>query len=424
MVNAQLSPHHAKMGHRASAMPITPDTESAQIAVQYDHVDKSYDGRHLVVRDLCLSVKRGEFLTLLGPSGSGKTTSLMMLAGFENPTRGRIFLNDIPVETVPPEKRNIGFVFQNYALFPHMSVAENIAFPLRYRGIKGAAAAAKVAASLAMVRLDGFEARKPAQLSGGQQQRVALARALVFDPHLVLMDEPLGALDKQLREQMQFEIKQIHARLGITFVYVTHDQSEALTMSDRIAVFYNGKIEQIATPTEIYNQPSTEFVASFMGENNFIAVMIAEKLAQPDTSTPPSLSRYFYRVAAQDGTVLTGWSLKSLAEGSSARLAIRPERLEFVENNGRVGQGQSAQWNKILPENRFTALTEKRFFQGDHIRWQMKGLGGHGVIVKSPPTVTFMPEMGAAVTVRCAIESSQLFADDAAVATPANGHAP
>ena len=422
MVNAQLSPHRTKMGHTASTMPITPDSESAQIAVQYDHVDKSYDGRHLVVRDLCLSVKRGEFLTLLGPSGSGKTTSLMMLAGFENPTRGRIFLNGTPVETVPPEKRNIGFVFQNYALFPHMSVAENIAFPLRYRGIKAAAAAAKVTAALAMVRLDGFEARKPAQLSGGQQQRVALARALVFDPHLVLMDEPLGALDKQLREQMQFEIKQIHARLGITFVYVTHDQTEALTMSDRIAVFYDGKIEQIATPTEIYDQPSTAFVASFMGENNFIAVTIAEKLAQSDTpSALPSLARHFYRVAAQDGTFLTAWSLSPLAVGAQARLAIRPERLEFIDKNGMAGDDQDAQSGQNLSANHFSALTEKRFFQGDHIRWQITGLGGHGLVVKSPPILQFMPELGASVSVRCAIENCQLFP---VAPTQANGHAP
>ena len=204
--------------------------------VAFEHVQKSYDGETLVVKDLNLSIGKGEFLTMLGPSGSGKTTCLMMLAGFETATHGEITLAGRPINNIPPHKRGIGMVFQNYALFPHMTVGENLAFPLQVRKLPKAEIDAKVARALDMVQMGAFAGRRPAQLSGGQQQRIALARALVFDAELVLMDEPLGALDKQLREQMQLDIRDLHRRLGLTIVFVTHDQSEALTMSDRVAV--------------------------------------------------------------------------------------------------------------------------------------------------------------------------------------------
>ena len=236
--------------------------------VHFDKVQKSYDGETLVVHELNLKIERGEFLTMLGPSGSGKTTCLMMLAGFEPATAGEIFLNGRPINDVPPHKRGIGMVFQNYALFPHMTVAENLAFPLQVRGIDKATQQQKIKRALEMVELPQFGNRRPAQLSGGQQQRVAVARALVFEPELVLMDEPLGALDKQLREQMQYEIKHIHENLGVTVVYVTHDQTEALTMSDRVAVFNAGIIQQLSTPDELYEAPENSFVAQFIGENN------------------------------------------------------------------------------------------------------------------------------------------------------------
>ena len=213
------------------------ETGADQAFVQFKHVQKSYDGEILVVKDLNLDIASGEFLTMLGPSGSGKTTCLMMLAGFEVPTHGEINLDGKPINHLPPHKRDIGMVFQNYALFPHMTVQENLAFPLKVRKVGAAEVETRVQRALDMVQLTEFGGRRPAQLSGGQQQRVAVARALVFDPKLVLMDEPLGALDKQLREQMQYEIKHIHDNLGVTVVYVTHDQSEALTMSNRIAVF-------------------------------------------------------------------------------------------------------------------------------------------------------------------------------------------
>ena len=236
--------------------------------VKFEKVDKSYDGEILVVKDLNLDVPKGEFLTMLGPSGSGKTTVLMMLAGFETPTSGEIYLDGNPISSIPPNKRGIGMVFQNYALFPHMTVKENLAFPLEVRKMQKSEIDEKVGNALAMVELQDFGNRMPLQLSGGQQQRVALARSLVFEPRLVLMDEPLGALDKNLREQMQYEIKHIHEKIGITVVYVTHDQSEALTMSNRIAVFNDGKIQQISSPDILYEKPNSSFVAQFIGENN------------------------------------------------------------------------------------------------------------------------------------------------------------
>ena len=220
--------------------------------VRFQNVRKSYDGSTLVVRDLTLDVARGEFITLLGPSGSGKTTTLMMLAGFEQPDAGDILLEDRPIGRTPPHKRGIGVVFQSFALFPHMTVAENVAFPLEVRRVGRTEREERVARALDMVRLAGLGGRKPSQLSGGQQQRVALARALVFEPPLVLMDEPLGALDKSLREEMQLEIRHLHERLGVTMVYVTHDQGEAMTMSDRIAVFAAGEIQQLGTPEALY----------------------------------------------------------------------------------------------------------------------------------------------------------------------------
>src|SRR5215469_2914379 len=243
--------------------------------VKFIDVEKSYDGRTLAVRDLTLEVGRSEFLTLLGPSGSGKTTTLNMLAGFERPTRGEILLGGRPVDRLPPYDRNIGMVFQNYALFPHMTVGENVAFPLSVRRMSRADIAERVKRALAMVRLEAFGERRPGQLSGGQQQRIALARALVFEPRLVLMDEPLGALDKKLREQMQIEIKLLHERLGLTVVYVTHDQSEALTMSDRIAVFDKGIVQQLDSVDRLYESPCNEFVANFIGDSNRLRGTIA-----------------------------------------------------------------------------------------------------------------------------------------------------
>ncbi|RLL73022.1 ABC transporter ATP-binding protein [Paenirhodobacter hankyongi] len=285
--------------------------------VVFDHVQKSYDGETLVVKDLNLSIGKGEFLTMLGPSGSGKTTCLMMLAGFETATHGEIRLGGTNINHLPPHKRGIGMVFQNYALFPHMTVAENLSFPLEVRGMGKSDREAKVKRALDMVQMGKFANRRPAQMSGGQQQRIALARALVFDPELVLMDEPLGALDKQLREHMQFEIKALHERLGITVVYVTHDQGEALTMSDRVAVFNDGRIQQLAPPDELYERPKNSFVAQFIGENNKLP------------GTVESLEEETCTVRLQTGELINATPVNIRHVGQETLVSIRPERIEF-----------------------------------------------------------------------------------------------
>ena len=237
-------------------------------------VTKRY-GSVIAADDVTMTVPTGEFLTLLGPSGSGKTTILMMIAGFVEPTAGDIFVDDRLITNLPPEKRNFGMVFQGYALFPHMTVFDNVAYPLKIRRVDRGEIDKKVRATLDLVQLGEFAERLPQQLSGGQQQRVALARALSFSPDMLLLDEPLGALDKKLRTEVQLELKQLHRRVGTTFVYVTHDQEEALSMSDRVAVIRDGRIVQIDTPNELYERPATRFVADFLGKSNFIVGTVA-----------------------------------------------------------------------------------------------------------------------------------------------------
>ena len=268
----------------------------------------------VAVDGLDLEVQAGEFLTLLGPSGSGKTTTLMMVAGFTSPSEGDILLNGRSIAGLAPERRNIGVVFQNYALFPHMSVADNVGFPLRMRGMSRPAIEEKVRGALRLVRLDGFQPRLPKQLSGGQQQRVAFARALVFDPDLLLMDEPLGALDKNLREQMKLELKRIHGELGVTVLYVTHDQEEAVTMSDRVALMNDGVIAQLGTAQELYERPATRFVAEFIGESNLIDGMVEA------ASSFVSTQGLRFRVAAA----------ADAAVGRRGILVMRPEKLSLV----------------------------------------------------------------------------------------------
>jgi putative spermidine/putrescine transport system ATP-binding protein len=326
--------------------------------VRFADVQKSYDGRTLVVKNLSLDIARGEFLTLLGPSGSGKTTSLMMLAGFETATQGEIYLNGRPINSTPPNKRGIGMVFQNYALFPHMTVAENLAFPLQVRKMGAAEIEAKVKRALEMVSLPGFAARKPAQLSGGQQQRVAVARALVFEPELVLMDEPLGALDKQLREQMQYEIKHIADKLDVTVVYVTHDQSEALTMSDRIAVFNDGVIQQLSTPKELYEAPLNSFVAQFIGENNRLHGRIE------------GVEGGIARVALGTGPSLAAVSVGAHTAGSRTTLSVRPERIEVDPTSHDIS-------------NRISGRVSELIYLGDHVRAVVATDHGSDFVVKA-----------------------------------------
>ncbi|MPW23336.1 Spermidine/putrescine import ATP-binding protein PotA [Paraburkholderia piptadeniae] len=325
--------------------------------VVFSQVEKSYDGSTHVVKSLSLSVRRGEFLTLLGPSGSGKTTTLMMLAGFEAPTAG----GGVDLTTTPPHKRGIGMVFQNYALFPHMSIADNVAFPLVARKMSRSEVGERVTRALEMVKMQDYASRRPAQLSGGQQQRIALARALVFEPTLVLMDEPLGALDKQLREHMQTEIKHLHKMLGVTVVYVTHDQDEALAMSDRVAIFNNGVIEQIGPPTEIYESPNTEFVSRFVGDNNLLEGVVDECYASDSGS---------YRAKITHGACrFEALASKPLMAGTRVTLVLRPERVSLAGQDGALENQVSSQ------------IVESTYF-GDHVRLTCRIPSGNDITVK------------------------------------------
>ncbi len=294
---------------------MAPETD-----VRLDRVTKEFH-EVVAVDDLSMDIRRGEFFSMLGPSGCGKTTTLRMIGGFEQATAGTIFLGEVEVTGLPPFKRDVNTVFQNYALFPHLSVFENVAFGLRRRKVATAEVSRQVGEMLELVELPGYEKRKPQQLSGGQQQRVALARALINHPRVLLLDEPLGALDLKLRKQMQIELKRIQTEVGITFIYVTHDQEEAMTMSDRIAVMRHGRIEQLGTPEALYERPTTAFVAGFLGVSNLL-----------DGS-----------VIGRDGTWLSvrlpdGSTLRAPAQGANGaeavRVGVRPEKLRVVPADG------------------------------------------------------------------------------------------
>jgi len=345
-------------------------THGASAFVEYDRVQKSYDGETLVVKDLNLSIAKGEFLTMLGPSGSGKTTCLMMLAGFETATHGEIRLDGREINNIPPHKRGIGMVFQNYALFPHMTIAENLSFPLEVRKMGKDEREKKVKRALEMVEMGSFGARRPAQLSGGQQQRVALSRALVFEPSLVLMDEPLGALDKQLRETMQFEIKHIADNLGITVVYVTHDQTEALTMSDRVAVFEDGRIQQLAAPDELYEQPCNSFVAQFIGENNTLEGVVEK------------IEGGIALVKLDSGELIDTVPVNVSRKGERTRVSIRPERVET--DASRLGPNAHTLRAEVL----------EFIYMGDTYRTRLRVAGRDDFVVKTrnaPDRVRLQP---------------------------------
>ena len=327
--------------------------------VEFKGVAKSYDGRTLVVEDLDLSIRTGEFVTLLGPSGSGKTTILMMLAGFQVPTAGEILLDGRPVHDLPPRRRGIGMVFQNYALFPHMTVGANLAFPLEVRGMDAAERGKRVERALRLVRLEGFADRRPGQLSGGQQQRVAIARALVFEPTLVLMDEPLGALDRSLREEMQYEIRRIHRTLGVTVVYVTHDQQEAMVMSDRIAVLRGGIVEQIAAPEGLYEEPERAFVARFIGENNQLHGRVTATLDGDVCEVETG------------GEQIRALKVAPCEAGDDVTLSIRPERVAINPEPGSY-------------RNELSARVEDMTFLGDHLRIRLAACGRDDFIATIP----------------------------------------
>ncbi len=296
-------------------MPTTAD-------VRLDHITKRFH-EVVAVDDLSLEIERGEFFSMLGPSGCGKTTTLRMIGGFEEATSGTIYLGEADVTGLPPYQRDVNTVFQNYALFPHLTVFENVAFGLRRRKVAAGEIGTQVKAMLELVELPGYEARKPSQLSGGQQQRVALARALINHPRVLLLDEPLGALDLKLRKQMQLELKRIQTEVGITFIYVTHDQEEAMTMSDRIAVMRAGRIEQLGNPEELYERPRTAFVAGFLGVSNLLEGEVVGRDGSLITVRMP------------DGAMLRAPG-DGVAGSGPVRIGVRPEKLR-VDASGQDG---------------------------------------------------------------------------------------
>ena len=339
----------------AAAATARPPASRPGAAVVLTGITKLY-GPHRAIDGLDLDIEAGEFITLLGPSGSGKTTTLMVIAGFEQPDAGAITIGGLAVGRLPAYRRNIGMVFQSYALFPHLTVAENIGFPLKQRGVSRADRQASVSRMLDLVQLQGFEGRFPQQLSGGQQQRVAIARSIVFNPRVLLMDEPLSALDKQLRETLQLEIKHLHQRLGITFVYVTHDQREALVMSDRVAVMNHGRLEQIAAPQALYDAPANRFVASFVGEANMLPV-------QSVVAAGSGLA-----VRTAEGALVHA-PAQEWREGGLCM--VRPEKM-MVRPAGAALPG----------ENALEAVVREVVFMGEMTRYALETPGGAALIGK------------------------------------------
>jgi len=329
-----------------------------EIDVRLDRVSKLF-GDVAAVDDLSLDVEEGEFFSLLGPSGCGKTTTLRMIGGFEDPTYGTIYLGELDVTDLPPYRRDVNTVFQSYALFPHLDVFDNVAFGLRRKKVPKDEVERRVRESLALVDLEGFDQRKPPQMSGGQQQRVALARALVNQPKVLLLDEPLGALDLKLRKQMQLELKRIQQEVGITFIYVTHDQEEALTMSNRLAVMRHGRIEQLGGPEEVYEHPATEFVAGFLGASNLLD---GELVSMNGTST--------VRLATGEVIRANDADLPAAA-GPSVRVGVRPEKIAIV----------SADEEATAGSNHVVGTVRMSTYIGVNYQYKVEGPGGHELTV-------------------------------------------
>lgn len=333
------------------------NTRSRGVEVGLRNLSKRY-GTTQVLNSVNIDIRPGEFFTILGPSGSGKTTTLMLVGGFLFPDEGEIYVDLKDITLKPPHLRSIGMVFQNYALFPHMTIFENIAFPLKMRKIHGKRISKQVKEVLEMVALSGYENRRPSQLSGGQQQRVALARALVFEPPLLLMDEPLGALDKQLRVQMQLEVKHLQKRIGCTTVYVTHDQEEALVMSDRIAIMRGGNLVQVGTPQEIYESPNCPFVGTFIGESNMLKGKVV------------ALSADMATMEISGGLKFTGRCSWNPSSGSDAILVVRPEKIELSsEEHG---------------TNLCSSSIEEVTYMGEVVVYAAKMAGGECIRIKCP----------------------------------------
>ena len=372
----------AASGIQPNAPPMTP---TASLPITIRQVTKRY-GRMHALDHVDLDIRSGEFMTLLGPSGSGKTTLLSVLGGFTRPDHGSLRFGDREVVTTPPHERGVGMVFQNYALFPHMNVADNVGFALRLRRVARAEQSRRVERALEMVQLAGYGMRRVDQLSGGQRQRVALARAIVFEPRILLMDEPLSALDKQLREHMQIELRQLHEQLGMTTVYVTHDQREALTMSDRIAVIHQGRIVQLDTPRALYDRPVSRFVAEFIGESTLMPVTVEQGVVRLGSQT---------------------LTLEAPAGADGARhLMVRPERLRLLPA-GESGGGDPT-------DNRLSGHVRTVVFQGDSLLLQVTLAQGHGLSVRTgirePGAAALQP--GAPIALALAARDGVLLAPD------------
>jgi spermidine/putrescine transport system ATP-binding protein len=360
-----------------------PHGVSRRPILELRHLTKRF-GDFAAVDDLSLDIAAGEFLTLLGASGSGKTTTLRMIAGFEPPTSGEILMGGSPIAALPPFKRDINTVFQHYALFPHMSVRENIAYGLRMRRVPAAQREERVTQALAMVKLDQLGARAPRQLSGGQQQRVALARALVNRPRVLLLDEPLGALDLKLRKEMQLELKHLQTDLGITFVYVTHDQEEALTMSDRIVLMRQGRIAQVGSPRDLYDRPASRYVADFIGDTNLLPGTVVESAGGLTT-------------LRLDGLTLRGVSDTELAPGTEAWLTVRPEAIDIA--GGAVPAGHNA----------VTGAVADAVYAGSALRLHVALPGGRRVVANVPSGTAIIS--GTTVTLTWPVEQGRCVGD-------------
>jgi spermidine/putrescine transport system ATP-binding protein len=356
--------------------------------IQLEQLTKRFEGDVVAVDGIDLEMPAGEFFTMVGPSGCGKTTTLRMIAGFEQPSSGQILLDGVDMAQVPPHKRNVNTVFQSYALFPHLDVASNVAFGLKYQRCTKAEQRTRVAEALDLVQLTGVERRKPGQLSGGQQQRIALARALVLRPRVLLLDEPLGALDARLRKNLQVELKALQAELGITFVFVTHDQEEALTMSDRLAIMNGGRVEQAGSPKAVYEEPETVFVANFLGVSNLLQ---ADAVGRDGASCSLRVGERTLR-ADQGAVATTG----------QATAMIRPERVG-VEPQGAGG------------ENRLPGLVERAVFLGGSYELHVRVLGGDLLRATVPNDGSSLRyEEGAAVTLHLPADAVRVLAPAAA----------
>ena len=332
----------------------------SNLDIELDHVTKRF-GDFTAVNDISFGIEKGEFITLLGPSGCGKTTTLRMVGGFIFPTRGEISINGVPMGRRPPNKRDSSMVFQNYALFPHMDISENISFGLKERKMPKEAIHQKVRDILELVNLTGFESRKPMQLSGGQQQRVALARSLVLEPTVLLLDEPLGALDLKMRKQMQEEVKALQLRLGITFIYVTHDQEEALVMSDTIAVMNKGRIEQIGPPKEVYERPINQFVAKFIGEANIFQGTVTD-------------FRDKWLIINLAGGAATISNAKGIQKGEQVEFIVRPEKVLLGEPAQHADTTRKAEILRVVYKGSIATIVLK-FGEGLEIQAQEQIVG-------------------------------------------------